>query len=91
MPEEFVGRDSDSISQQAEESLHQQVLLEALRQLTEKQQEVIYLRFFQGLQLEEVAYALNMTVGTVKSLQHRGLQAMRRYIQKNVQPEEVDL
>lgn len=73
--------DDNEVGQQVEDSLRKQVLLQALRQLTDKQQEVIVLRFIQGLRLEEVAYTLNMTVGTVKSLQHRGLQSMRRYLQ----------
>jgi len=81
LPGDEYEDDTEVVSQQAENSIRNQALIQALRQLTDKQQEVIYLRFFQGLRLEEVAYALNMTLGTVKSLQHRGLQSMRRYLQ----------
>jgi RNA polymerase sigma factor (sigma-70 family) len=83
--------ETEVVSQQAEDSIRKQVLMQALRQLTDKQQEVIYLRFFQGLRLEEVAYTLNMTVGTVKSLQHRGLQSMRRYLDDADQFDKKDL
>lgn len=83
--------DIEDVGEQAENSLRNQALRQALSQLTDKQQEVIYLRFFQGLRLEEAAYALNMTVGTVKSLQHRGLQSMRRYLDNLEQDDGKDL
>jgi RNA polymerase sigma-70 factor, ECF subfamily len=78
LPEELA--DELQGMRQAEKSILDQELLEAMGQLTDKQQEVLYLRFFQNLALEEVAYVLNMTLGTVKSLQHRGLQSMRRFL-----------
>lgn len=46
--------------------------------LTPDQRFVITLKYFEGLSNEEVAIALGKSVGTIKSLQHRGLEAMRR-------------
>lgn len=51
---------------------------EALNELTPDQQQVIYLRFLEGFSNEEVALCLGKTVGAVKSLQHRGIEALRR-------------
>ncbi len=49
----------------------------ALSQLDQNQREVIVLRFVIGLPLREVAGAVNKTEAAVKSLQHRGLAALR--------------
>ena len=49
----------------------------ALDKLDESQREVIILRFLVGLSLREVAGGLDKTVAAVKSLQHRGLVALR--------------
>ncbi len=51
---------------------------QALNKLTPSQREAVILRFLVGLSLHEVALALGKTVGAVKSLQHRGLVALRK-------------
>lgn len=53
----------------------------ALWLLTPEQRQVILLKFFEGLDNEEVAAAVEKPVGAVKSLQHRGLQALRRILE----------
>lgn len=68
------------VGEQAEKSIQSKLLRDVLHQLTDKQKDVIYLKYLQGLDTEEIAYALNMSVGTVKALQHRGLQSMRRHL-----------
>lgn len=54
----------------------------ALERLTEEQREVVLLKFASGLTNEEVADALDKPVGAVKSLQHRGLAALKRVLDK---------
>jgi RNA polymerase sigma-70 factor (ECF subfamily) len=49
----------------------------ALNRLDSVQHEVVVLRFLIGLPLRQVAEALGKTVAAVKSLQHRGLVALR--------------
>lgn len=49
----------------------------ALARLDSSQQEVVVLRFLAGLSLKEAASTLGKTVAAVKSLQHRGLAALR--------------
>jgi RNA polymerase sigma-70 factor (ECF subfamily) len=49
----------------------------ALNALAPNLREVVVLRFLVGLSLKEAAAALDKTVAAVKSLQHRGLVALR--------------
>ncbi len=59
----------------------------AMTQLEPNQHEVIVLRFVMGLSLQEVARAVGKTEGAVKSLQHRGLAALRLALKPG--PEQV--
>ena len=52
----------------------------ALAQLTEDQQQVLELKFIEGLDNKQVAAILQKTVGSVKSLQHRGLASLERIL-----------
>ena len=49
----------------------------ALDALPEKQRAVVVLRHYQEMSLEEIARALDMSLGTVKSSLHRALHRMR--------------
>jgi RNA polymerase sigma-70 factor (ECF subfamily) len=48
--------------------------------LTPDQRQVIMLKFLEGWQNDEISAALGKPVGAVKSLQHRGLAALRRIL-----------
>jgi RNA polymerase sigma-70 factor (ECF subfamily) len=50
----------------------------ALALLTDEQRLVIVMKYFEDLSNDEIAAAINKPVGAVKSLQHRGLAALRR-------------
>lgn len=50
----------------------------AMECLTEAQRDVLLLRIFGGLKIEEVAQAIGRREGAVKALQRRGLEALRR-------------
>jgi len=69
----------------ADRVLTQERLAAALGQLTEGQQQVIVLKFVEGMDNSEVARTMGKSVGAVKALQHRGLAALRRILE---QPEE---
>jgi RNA polymerase sigma-70 factor (ECF subfamily) len=60
--------------------LQDQVLNEALQRLTEDQQQVLILKFMQGLNNREIAQVLDKTEGAVKALQRRGLEALARIL-----------
>lgn len=52
----------------------------ALIQLTADQQEIIALKFLEGMTNEEAAQITGRSVGAVKALQHRALAALRRHL-----------
>lgn len=62
--------------------LTQEALREAIQQLTDDQQQVILLRFIEGLSVREVAQIVGRTEGAVKALQHRGLQSLLRILRQ---------
>ncbi|OGO38728.1 MAG: hypothetical protein A2W35_21875 [Chloroflexi bacterium RBG_16_57_11] len=63
--------------QQAEE------LWRAVRALRVADQQIIYLRYFLGLSVEEIADAMGLIQGTVKSRLHRALERLRNVIDKD--------
>lgn len=69
----------------AEEKLerHQQFLevKEQMDLLDPKYQEVLHLRFFQKLKIDQIAQVLNKKPGTVKSLVSRGLAKLRHQVE----------
>lgn len=55
-------------------------LRRALAKLTDDQQEVVYLRFLQGLSIAEVAEIIGKQEGAVKALQFRALRTLARIL-----------
>jgi RNA polymerase sigma-70 factor (ECF subfamily) len=53
-----------------------------IKKLSPDQQQVIALKYFEGLNNEEVAFAVGKPVGAVKSLQHRALARMQRMLER---------
>jgi RNA polymerase sigma-70 factor (ECF subfamily) len=66
----------------AEESEAIAALRGALTHLTPDQQEVLALRFGEGLTAREVGQITKRTTGAVQALQHRALAALRRLLTK---------
>jgi RNA polymerase sigma-70 factor (ECF subfamily) len=60
-------------------------MLNAIRELTEDQQQVIILRFYQMLSSAEVARVIGKPEGAVKALQSRGLRSLRRVLDAQTQ------
>jgi RNA polymerase sigma-70 factor (ECF subfamily) len=64
--------------------VHQQMEVEKIREalqiLTPDQRQVIILKFLQGWNNQEIGAAIDKPVGAVKSLQHRGLAALKRVL-----------
>jgi RNA polymerase sigma-70 factor (ECF subfamily) len=59
-------------------TLLRMALVEALRALSKRQRQVIVLRYFSDLSEVEVAAALKVGVGTVKTHHHRAIQALQQ-------------
>ena len=70
---------------QAEEELkrHEDFLIlhEGISRLPVRYQEVITLRYFENKQLKEIGEILGKRAGTVKSLLHRGLERLRKWME----------
>jgi RNA polymerase sigma-70 factor (ECF subfamily) len=63
---------------EAEHSLLRDRARAALGQLTPDQRAVLILKYLEGYGNREVAEMMGTTIGAIKALQHRGLEAMRR-------------
>ena len=81
----------EDLSDHVDVKIQQEQVRAALRLLTPEQREVLVLKFLEDLSNQEIARVINKPVGAVKSLQHRGLAALRRIITHeealDVQPE----
>ena len=74
-------RDGEDPEQQALARERERALFSALRTLSRPYREVIVLRDIEGLSYEEVALALEINVGTVKSRLSRGRNELRRRLE----------
>jgi RNA polymerase sigma-70 factor (ECF subfamily) len=68
-------------SELAVEQLSNEDLHIAIRDLTDEQQQVLILRFFQDLTANQVAAIMGKSVGAVQALQHRALGSLERALQ----------
>jgi RNA polymerase sigma-70 factor (ECF subfamily) len=57
-------------------------LYQAIRRLTSDQQQVLALRFGQGMTAREAAQVMGKSTGAVEALQHRALAALRRVLDR---------
>ncbi|MBP8857757.1 MAG: sigma-70 family RNA polymerase sigma factor [Anaerolineaceae bacterium] len=64
----------------ASKNLDHAVLAEAIQSLSAEQQDVVILRFINGLSLEMTAEAIHRSIDAVKGLQSRGLQKLREVL-----------
>ena len=88
LDERLVATGEDPVSR-AEKSIQYEAVCAAMHELTEEQQAVIQLKFFEGLSNLEVARALGKTEGAIKSLQFRALGALRRRMEPQVRGQHV--
>lgn len=79
---EWIPTDNaDEPEAQVLQTLETDKLREAIISLNSEQQEVIILRFGQGLNLQETSDMMNKTVSAIKSLQFRAIQNLRELIE----------
>ncbi|MFL5805631.1 MAG: sigma-70 family RNA polymerase sigma factor [Roseiflexaceae bacterium] len=64
--------------------LDHEELNRVLNDLTDEQRQVIRLRFMADMSVQEVAQKLGRTEGSVKALQHRGIQSLARRLSASV-------
>ena len=80
--EEWTAGGSQNVAADAERAIVWQQACRALDELTPEQRAVIILKYLEGWSNQEVARVLETTIGAVKALQHRGLAAMRRQLER---------
>ncbi len=74
--------DAHSAEQAALAALENEAILDALRRLPERQREVLVLRYYADLSETEIADALGISRGTVKSHASRGIAALRAKLEQ---------
>ena len=67
------------------EAMQNKVLLEAVKQLNEEQQECIVLRFLQGLSVSETAQIMGKNDGAIKALQYRAIRTLGRLLPEGLE------
>lgn len=84
VPDEILmsAAESDSAEAEVMRRLAYKRVVATLATLTSHQREIIFLRIVVGLSIDEVARVLGRSSGSVKSLQSRGLAALRREISR---------
>ena len=80
LDETDIAAEETSPADRLQQMLDHERLRRALRCLTSEQQEVLALRFGEGLTARQTAGVVNKTVGAVEALQHRALAALRRIL-----------
>lgn len=76
--DEQQSSDEPGVGTAVAERLKREQLRDALQQLTEEQRRVIILRFMQDEPIKDVASLIGKTETSVKALQRRGINALRR-------------
>jgi RNA polymerase sigma-70 factor (ECF subfamily) len=69
--------DAESLDRLAASAIAAEHVRDALLALTEEQRQVIVLKFLEGMSNAEVAEITGKTIGAIKALQHRALDALR--------------
>lgn len=80
LDEELLSSDEEGPDRAVESAADCEHLRRAIARLTPEQQEVLALRFGEGLTAREIAEIVRKTTGAVEALQHRALASLRRIL-----------
>ncbi|HWQ16200.1 MAG TPA: sigma-70 family RNA polymerase sigma factor [Roseiflexaceae bacterium] len=78
VPLETWGGACEGPESTVDERLDYEEIGRMMNELTDDQRQVIHMRFMADMSIQEVASRLGRTEGSVKALQHRGLQSLAR-------------
>ncbi len=81
LDERLVAAEDDPASAVAERLSHRS-LRAAISRLTSDQQQVLALRFGEGMKAREAAEVMNKSTGAIEALQHRALATLRRVLER---------
>lgn len=80
---ELQANSNDEPHRTVADEMEKQQLRHALSLLTPDQRQVIILRYLEELEHEVIAQAMNKPVGSIKALQHRAIESLRRILMRN--------
>ena len=75
----------DNLIDRTDLSFQQKEFIEALRKLTDEQQVVIKLKFFDDLDNHEISKILNKSEGAIRVIQHRAIHELKHLIENHDQ------
>ena len=81
LDERLVAAEDDPASAVAERLFYRS-LRAAISRLTSDQQQVLALRFGEGMKAREAAEVMNKSTGAIEALQHRALATLRRVLER---------
>lgn len=81
-PEPQTAHNAERIEEKVSQRWTSQRLWEAIQRLDEKDQQIIYLRYFLDLPVVEAAEVLSVAEGTIKSRLHRALNRLQDVIER---------
>jgi RNA polymerase sigma-70 factor (ECF subfamily) len=87
--EELVA-DGDAPLAEVEKNQAHRRLRQAIYQLTPSQQQVIFLRFGEGLSIAEVGRLMGKSEGAIKLLQYRAVRRLRKLLEREEKPGEKE-
>jgi RNA polymerase sigma-70 factor (ECF subfamily) len=82
MPEDAAG-EARATEDSVMETLQNEGVYKAIKQLSPDQRDVITMRFIQGMDVSEVAAAMDKKEGTIRTLQFRGLKTLQKLLLKS--------
>ena len=83
--EESMLVSEDNLDTTVAKRLSNQRIRAVIHNLTPTQQQVLALRFGEGMTAREAAEIMNKNVGAIEALQHRALAALRRILSKDIE------
>lgn len=78
----FVPAKDQAVDEQVQSRFEVRALRDALKFLTEDQQQVLVLRFIAGMETREISKQMGKAEGAVRALQMRALQALSKYMKE---------
>ena len=72
--------DAEAVENQIDLTVEMKTIKAAMQSLTDDQQQVLHLRFIEGMSNTEIAQQLGKREGAVRALQMRGLQALAKQL-----------
>jgi RNA polymerase sigma factor (sigma-70 family) len=74
--------ESELIKKETEEAMQQRVVA-AIKKLSVKQQEIIYLRFYNDMPFPDIAALMEVNIQTVRNLLSRAIKSLKEDFEKN--------